>query len=99
MRAVAKAEEQTVVVLVNVLARAGVDPFELGEIGGSVKAILDLAKDELKYHSFNTNFAQVCKTSLPTAAPTTPNYHIYNTYGHPATTLYFSWKLYLRFIL
>lgn len=59
VREPAKADEQTVVVLVNVLAKEGVDAFELGEIGGSVKAILDMAKDELKYHSFTTAFAKV----------------------------------------
>jgi len=58
VRAVAKAEDNIVVVTVNVLTRPNVDPFELGEIGGSVKAILDLAKDELKYHSFTTAFAK-----------------------------------------
>jgi len=58
LRTLAKAGEQAAVVVINVQTKAGVDPFELGEIGGSVKAILDLAKDELKYHDFTTGFTK-----------------------------------------
>ncbi|KAL6052772.1 Calcineurin subunit B [Balamuthia mandrillaris] len=55
----AKASESSIILALSFTVTEGIDPFELGEISGSIKNILSMGKGKLKYESFESKVKKV----------------------------------------